>query len=70
MIVTKKSADKKLKVVPEMDVTRGLGFKFDLDDYRRMYQACVEAAKFMQNYGKGQPSYEIDLSHYENCNNP
>lgn len=65
MIVSKNLADMKMNVVPRIEVTRGIGFKFDLDDYHRMYYACRAAAKFMETYGSGRESYEIDLSHYE-----
>lgn len=52
-----------------MEVTRGIGFRFDLDDYHKMYIACCAAAHFMKSYGKGRESYEIDLSHYEQGTN-
>lgn len=65
MIVTKKAADNKIEVVPKFHMTPGLGFPFTPEDNYRMYLHCRAAVKFMETYGKGCESYEIDLSHYE-----
>lgn len=66
MIVLKETKVKKMPVVPDFPVTRGIGFRFTPEENYRMYLHCCAAAVFMSTFGRAPVPPEIDLSHYEN----
>ncbi len=66
MIVLPTAPARKLRVVPDFPVTRGIGFRFTPEENLRMHLHCYAAARFMASFGNAPAQPEIDLSHYEN----
>lgn len=42
-----------------------LGFKFTEEEEGRMFLACLKAAKYMRDYGKGRKPQSIDREYYK-----
>lgn len=67
MIVSKNLEKEKLPIVPDFKhLSKIGGGYYTYHENKRIYDACVESAKFMEKYGQGQEQPQIDLSHYEN----
>lgn len=69
MIVSKNLEKEKLPIVPDFKRLSKIGGGYYTDyENKRIYNACVESAKFMEAYGQAPAQPQIDLSHYENSN--
>lgn len=69
MIVSENKAHANVPILPDFKRLSQIGGGYYTDEEtQRIYNACVEAAKFMESYGIGSEPYTIDLSHYANSN--